>query len=554
MTKTTVEVATKAVEIESDKDFLKLSIFNETIKNINEEFTLSNNDVIKQNENGLYVTFSNDFNHFGTYQKMRKQLDYSIEYAQDRTLWVSYLMFKYEDEIVNYISSSEYKDKHCITTSGMKTEDLCEIDSLESLLDTFSQYIDSKKFDNIEDETNYQILKIEKENRQGTKQQIEINEIDYAISQMKKGNSKDADIKYSRRFYPTDFSSDESVDASELLEKNGAVSSNSYRDSVLSKKRIISQNEKKDMFNNKEDIAKTLDRAEEYLASQFNNKLETEIPRHFESTTNIVKRSLFSEHIDTHVDKIEWRNKLISEYKESIYEIEKSLGYYDENGLETSSEYRKEFYSMLHKAHGYKANNLRKLRSEMMSQFKVMFDSLLFVVKGDDMSHLYKGDLTLLNMNDVETYKLLLKEYSKLHESAAKDIDSELKWLIWELDDLIDRTVKNDTERLIIEGLKQGMSQVEISRGIDKDNKYVSSFLSESFPIKLLSVHKKVMDEYVYTYRVRGKFKTCKGNGKVYLATDRYFQKDKKGKFGLKARSKEYISEIKAIENSVNAS
>ncbi|WP_218730015.1 hypothetical protein [Brochothrix thermosphacta] len=371
---------------------------------------------------------------------------------------------------------------------------------------------------------------------------------------MKKGISKDADIKYSRRFYPTDFSSDESAEASELLEKNGAVSSDNYRDSVLIKKRIISQNEKKDMFNNKEDIAKTLDRAEEYLASQFDNKLKTEIPRHFESTLNIIKRSIFSEHIDTHIDTVEWRNKLITEYKESIYEIEKSLGYYDENGLETSSEYRKEFYSMLHKEYGYKANNLRKLRSEMMSQFKAMFDSLLFVVKGDDMSHLYKGDLTLLNMNDVETYKLLLKEYSKLHESAAKDIDSELKWLMWELDDLIDRTVKNDTERLIIEGLKQGMSQVEISSGIDKDNKYVSSFLSESFPTRLLSAHKKIMDEYVYTYRVRGKFKTCKGNGIVYLATDRYFQKDKKGKFGLKARSKEYISAIKAIENPVNAS
>lgn len=547
--KTEKELPELKQEVLLEKDFSALNYFKESMENINQFVTLPNGDQIKTDDkNATTFYYNSDFNQFGTYQKMRKQLDYSIEYAQDRTLWVSYLMWKYEDEIVNYISSSEYKDKHCITTSGMKTEDLCEIDSLESLLDTFSQYITTKRFNDDKDEQRYNIEK-EQAYFNNSKEKASLS---YAYSKKKEDN-------YKNRFVATDFSGEGSVEnsplskATERLNTEGATSHLSLNDNILKGSTMSKKYEKTAFFGEKsiENTEKTLKNAEKYLKQLFDNKLKTEIPRHFESTLNIIKRSIFSEHIDTHIDTVEWRNKLITEYKESIYEIEKSLGYYDENGLETSSEYRKEFYESLRSRFGYKANNLRKLRSEMMSQFKVMFDSLLFVVKGDDMSHLYKGDLTLLNMNDVETYKALLVEYSKLHDSAAKDIDSELKWMLWELDDLIDRTIKNDTERLIVECLKQGMSQVETASTVAMElnqkttRQSINQFLSEGLPVRLLSKHKKDMDSYVYTYRVKGRYKTCKGNGKAYLATDRYFRLDKKGKDGLRSVSKEFDSSLR---------
>ncbi|MDR4211161.1 hypothetical protein FO586_33800, partial [Bacillus thuringiensis] len=58
-------------------------------------------------------------------------------------------------------------------------------------------------------------------------------------------------------------------------------------------------------------------------------------------------------------------------------------------------------------------------------------------------------------------------------------------------------------------------------------------------PNKLLYTYEKQLEDWIWTYRRKGLYKTCKHCNEVKLAVDnRYFSKDTKGIYGLKAKCK----------------
>ena len=70
----------------------------------------------------------------------------------------------------------------------------------------------------------------------------------------------------------------------------------------------------------------------------------------------------------------------------------------------------------------------------------------------------------------------------------------------------------------------------------------LSVWLNKTIPNKLLATFEQQLEDWIWIYRRKGRYKTCSKCGETKLAVDsRYFAKDSKGKLGLKSQCKECV-------------
>lgn len=147
----------------------------------------------------------------------------------------------------------------------------------------------------------------------------------------------------------------------------------------------------------------------------------------------------------------------------------------------------------------------------------------------------------LVSLFDQKHVSALLCNYSKLKEDAWSKFSSDSYYLMEDLDNLIERTLKDkyplyyDLLIYKIDG-KQNIEIQELlneKHGIKHSVEYISSLWRNKIP-KLLA--EQAQEDYLiwyYTMQECGKWKRCSRCGEVKLAHNRFFSKNKTSKDGF---------------------
>lgn len=147
----------------------------------------------------------------------------------------------------------------------------------------------------------------------------------------------------------------------------------------------------------------------------------------------------------------------------------------------------------------------------------------------------------LVSLFDQKHISALLCNYSKLKEDAWGKFSSDSYYLMEDLDNLIEQTLKDkyplyyDLLIYKIDG-KQNIEIQELlnkKHGIKHSVEYISSLWRNKIP-KLLA--EQAQEDYLiwhYTMQERGKWKRCSRCGEVKLAHNRFFSKNKTSKDGF---------------------
>lgn len=125
----------------------------------------------------------------------------------------------------------------------------------------------------------------------------------------------------------------------------------------------------------------------------------------------------------------------------------------------------------------------------------------------------------------------LLTYYSALKQDSYEDLNSDMRWLLIDLENLVTATLKNEPVLMSLLEYKvdgfQNEEIVELIRqdyGIDHSNQYYSTMWKRKIP-KMLA--ERAMQQYViwyYTEKEYGTWKTCRCCGETKLAHPLFFQ------------------------------
>ena len=173
---------------------------------------------------------------------------------------------------------------------------------------------------------------------------------------------------------------------------------------------------------------------------------------------------------------------------------------------------------------------------------KIDFDEHITInEKGEVQSD---GLITLFNPKHVSA---LLCNYSKLKEDCWGRFSSDSYYLMEDLDNLVERTLKEKYPLyydLLIYKI-DGKQNIEIQELLNRDHgikhslEYISSLWRNKIP-KLLA--EQAQEDYLvwyYTIKEKGKWKRCSRCGQIKLAHNRFFSKNKTSRDGYYSICKE---------------
>lgn len=153
-----------------------------------------------------------------------------------------------------------------------------------------------------------------------------------------------------------------------------------------------------------------------------------------------------------------------------------------------------------------------------------------------------------LRMADVNLYKAILPLYADLKDKYEGKYTSDWYWLLFEIDRLIEKTEFTEEESQIIKLITtMKHTQQNVAEHLDLKQQYVSRLLSTSIPRKLRETYLDDMEEWVYTHKIKGTYKTCSTCGEVKLITnDRHFGTNKQSPDGKNASCRKCRSKSKS--------
>lgn len=124
----------------------------------------------------------------------------------------------------------------------------------------------------------------------------------------------------------------------------------------------------------------------------------------------------------------------------------------------------------------------------------------------------------------------LLANYSKLKEDTWEDLDSDLRWILIDLEKTINRALEKEPilKEILIRKIDK-MSNEEIQKLLEKEfdtthsQEYISSLYRNKIPQLIVEQAKEDWVDYIYTYHLKGNYKTCTRCNETKLALNRYF-------------------------------
>lgn len=191
-----------------------------------------------------------------------------------------------------------------------------------------------------------------------------------------------------------------------------------------------------------------------------------------------------------------------------------------------------------------RAKQISNLKSEMRTALDIL-RKVITVQPSINIDETIPNDSwDRLSLRDTDTYIALLFGYSE----ACKKYNSKVSTTYWALlrdfEDLLQKTEWSEEEAIIIEyiietGITEHKAiQEELLQVLEYEISAptLSKWLNNIIPSKLLYTYEKQLEDWIWIHRRKGLYKTCSKCEETKLAVDnRYFTSNKKGKYGLKS-------------------
>lgn len=150
-------------------------------------------------------------------------------------------------------------------------------------------------------------------------------------------------------------------------------------------------------------------------------------------------------------------------------------------------------------------------------------------------------DNTLISLLNPTHVSILLCNYSKIKELSWDRLNSDIRYLMMDLENVVDKVLKKDYPMYfdILVYKIDGKQNLEIQQllyatyGITHSIEYISSLWRKKIP-KLIS--EQVEKDYLvwyYTEKQKGHWKRCSRCGQIKLAHNKFFSKNKTSKDGF---------------------
>lgn len=123
-----------------------------------------------------------------------------------------------------------------------------------------------------------------------------------------------------------------------------------------------------------------------------------------------------------------------------------------------------------------------------------------------------------------------LANYSKLKEDTWDNLESELRWMLHDLEEAIDAALQDEPILMEILICKiDKMSNEDIQKVLQEEHdtthsqEYISSLYRNKIPQLISDKIRENWVDYIYTNHLKGTYKTCTRCGETKLALNRYF-------------------------------
>ena len=144
----------------------------------------------------------------------------------------------------------------------------------------------------------------------------------------------------------------------------------------------------------------------------------------------------------------------------------------------------------------------------------------------------------LINLYEPAHIVALLCNYSNLKEETWDKLDSDMRWLLLDLEKLIDKAIKTDFPLLydLLIYKIDGKQNIEIQSlllekyGVKHTVEYISALWRNKIPKLIAEQAKRDYLDWYYTTQERGKWKRCSHCGQIKLAHPFNFSKNKTSK------------------------
>lgn len=179
-------------------------------------------------------------------------------------------------------------------------------------------------------------------------------------------------------------------------------------------------------------------------------------------------------------------------------------------------------------------------------EFKgVLKDSTIINYESDTGYYTTKDDYVLLsenrlNLGDYEHIYALIEHYANLKESCYEDLNSDMRYILWSLEELIETTLLEPYEKQIVIWKIDKVVGKEIIQRLEDDFKL--KITEKNLTREYKNICKKIArqywinyEEWFYTYFKKGEYKKCSKCGHSMIASTKHFKKDKNGRMGLKS-------------------
>ena len=441
------------------------------------------------------------------YTSINKKLDYELRYGDDRVRLVNQLI---EDSqwIYNLKSSSKVIAKEIKKKNSFLAED----QKYDRLIDVISTYINHAKFKNEEDELKYNEL-VEKKKQLTSKKYLTSSEQDLLFK------INDILSQYKNRLYPDELKND-------------------YNEK---------QYEEKERKLNNKDIV-DLSKAKDMIRKRYKNKNKFDIN--------------FWDKMGYSTAQKAFRNELINNYEQAIMYLEEYLGY--NKSLEERSKIQLNLlkqFNKLPKEFNVNGKTIiitpkRRLKiyndmyAQLKSDYKIALEKLTdqiqfkrldrtsteynwnqdtwYINEDGEIVEISKNILSFSNPN---TYKGLLLNYYDLKEKYKDRIDDDMWAILLDFENLLQKVKMNKLEKEICKQIMFRGDLKEVEKYIRdkypninkrKFYRYVDTYI----PNKFKNTYIELIDEWLYTERLIGKWKQCSKCGEFKLINnDRYFRK-----------------------------
>ncbi len=157
------------------------------------------------------------------------------------------------------------------------------------------------------------------------------------------------------------------------------------------------------------------------------------------------------------------------------------------------------------------------------------------------------ASLSDLKLTEFSHVVAILNNYTKLKQYLWDNLKSDTHWTLMDLENIIDNHLKPRNplfyDILIMkideETNEKIQHEIQMKYGRNHSQEYISSLWKNKIPEMIVELAKDLFLNWVYTYKLKGNYKTCSKCRAPKLAHKRYFSTNKAAKYGFYSVCKE---------------